>query len=256
MIERRLVSRPVSTIGTLIAPRVTQEEGPRIVTEGLVGHWDAGNPYSYPGTGTTWTDLSGNAINGTLTNGPTYSSDRGGVFTLDGVNDHVNCGNNALTRFNNTAAFTVEGWAYFSAITGYPAIAGQDTVGSPRNGYELLALETSSTTAMWGFERFGAGTAAGAYGPAVNKSELTNRWVHLVGTYNGSTLTLYENSISIATATGVTTSNNNTTTPLYFGRLFSSYLKGAIAIVRIYSRALSSAEITQNFNATRGRFGL
>jgi hypothetical protein len=62
---------------------------PSIVTSGLVLCLDAANPKSYPGSGTTWTDLSGNGNNGTLVNGPTYSSVNGGSIVFDGSNDYI-----------------------------------------------------------------------------------------------------------------------------------------------------------------------
>ena len=63
--------------------------GKPIVTDGLVLCLDAANPKSYPGSGTTWTDLSGNGNNGTLVNGVGYNSDNGGSLSFDGVNDYV-----------------------------------------------------------------------------------------------------------------------------------------------------------------------
>ena len=63
--------------------------GPRIVSNGLVLCLDAANKRSYPGTGTTWTDLSGNSNNGTLTNGPTFSAGNMGSILFDGTNDYV-----------------------------------------------------------------------------------------------------------------------------------------------------------------------
>ena len=67
---------------------------PRIVTDGLVLALDAGNAKSYPGSGTAWTDLSGNSNNGTLTNGSTYSSVDGGAIVFDGSDDYVVSSNN------------------------------------------------------------------------------------------------------------------------------------------------------------------
>jgi len=78
---------------------------PRIITDGLVLCLDAGNPKSYPGSGTTWTDLSGNGNNGTLTNGPTYNSGNLGSLVFDGVNDYVNLGDLDLP-----APFTLSIW--------------------------------------------------------------------------------------------------------------------------------------------------
>ena len=63
--------------------------GPKIVTNGLVLYLDAANKKSYPGSGTTWTDLSGNNNTGTLTNGPTFDSNNGGSIVFDGTNDYV-----------------------------------------------------------------------------------------------------------------------------------------------------------------------
>ena len=63
--------------------------GPDIVENGLVLHLDAADSNSYPGSGTVWTDLSGNGYNGTLTNGPTFSSSNRGGIVLDGTNDYI-----------------------------------------------------------------------------------------------------------------------------------------------------------------------
>ena len=66
--------------------------GPDIVENGLVLHLDAADTNSYPGSGTLWTDLSGNGNNGTLTNGPAYSSNNKGYFSFDGTDDYVDTG--------------------------------------------------------------------------------------------------------------------------------------------------------------------
>ena len=66
--------------------------GPNVVEDGLVLALDAGNTQSYPGSGTAWTDISGKGNNGTLTNGPTYSSADGGAIVFDGINDHIDLG--------------------------------------------------------------------------------------------------------------------------------------------------------------------
>ena len=72
--------------------------GPNIVEDGLVLALDAGNTKSYPGSGTTWTDLSGKGNNGTLTNGPTFDSGNGGAIFFDGGNDYVTTGNTLTER--------------------------------------------------------------------------------------------------------------------------------------------------------------
>ena len=87
-----------------------------ISTNGLILHLDAGNSssYSYPGSGTTWTDTSGNGFNGTLTNGPTYSSSNGGYFGFDGSNDYVNIGSIST---NFSSGFSTSFFANFGAST-------------------------------------------------------------------------------------------------------------------------------------------
>ena len=86
----------------------------RIVTDGLALCLDAANSKSYPGSGSTWTDLSGNGNNATLTNGPTYSSANGGSIVFDGVNDYVAPTGltNALWQGNWTVSF----WVNFDII--------------------------------------------------------------------------------------------------------------------------------------------
>ena len=79
-----------------------------IITDGLVLYVDAGNTDSYPGSGTTWTDISTNSNNGTLTNGPTFDSGDGGSIVFDGTDDYVDFGN-ILNIGTGDASFT--GWA-------------------------------------------------------------------------------------------------------------------------------------------------
>ena len=85
--------------------------GPKIVTSGLVLCLDAANKRSYPGTGTTWTDLSGNSNNGTLTNGPTFSAGNQGSIVFDGTNDYA-----YQSLFTNaiTTTLTFDVWVKFS----------------------------------------------------------------------------------------------------------------------------------------------
>jgi len=87
--------------------------GPKIVTSGLVLALDAGNTKSYPGSGTVWTDLSGNGNTGTLTNGPTFNSSNGGSIVFDGVDDFVNIPYNTYWNtnvFGTATNFTLECW--------------------------------------------------------------------------------------------------------------------------------------------------
>ena len=81
---------------------------PTTVTSGLVLCLDAGNAKSYPGSGTVWTDLSGNGNTGTLINGPTYNSANGGSIVFDGVNDYANIGvGRGVNQFSGNFAVSV-----------------------------------------------------------------------------------------------------------------------------------------------------
>ena len=105
---------------------------PRIVTDGLVLALDAGNTKSYPGSGTTWTDLSGRGNTGTLTNGPTYSSANGGSIVFDGTNDHVTMsGNNISGLSAETTDFSICIWVKYNSTASYGAFfAKQNSISS------------------------------------------------------------------------------------------------------------------------------
>jgi hypothetical protein len=90
-----------------------------IITSGLLLNLDAGNTASYPGTGTTWTDLSGNGYNGTLTNGPTYSSSNGGTIVFDGTNDVASFGNILNIGLSS---WTMSCWVKFNYVSGIAGI--------------------------------------------------------------------------------------------------------------------------------------
>ena len=97
------------------------DSGQKIITDGLVMHLDAAQLRSYPTTGTTWTDLSGNGNNGTLINGPTFNSGNGGSIVFDGVNDYVT-GFNSIS-INTTSSFAIEFWFNLTSFTNpYPTL--------------------------------------------------------------------------------------------------------------------------------------
>ena len=100
--------------------------GETIIKNGLNLHLDAGNNTSYPGSGTTWYDLTTNAYNGTLTNGPTYDSATKSIV-LDGINDYVNCG---LSQNVNSNTFTYCFWASPPQIAGTLLGNSKDAGGS------------------------------------------------------------------------------------------------------------------------------
>ena len=96
--------------------------GPNAVEDGLILALDAGNTKSYPGSGTTWTDLSGNGNNGTLVNGVGYNSDYGGSLSFDGTNDYIDI--TSLAPLADTSAVTMEAWVNVDTLTNSYQVIG------------------------------------------------------------------------------------------------------------------------------------
>jgi hypothetical protein len=223
---------------------------PKIVTDGLVFYLDAANTKSYPGSGATWTDISRTNNNGTLINGPTFNSSNGGNIIFDGTNDIVTTTN--TINLVGSSARTLECWIFL-------------TVNQSKNimGYGGSADGQLFDTILWfasGFQRvvghyYGAGLDTISTLPARNTINL-NAWNQVVHTYNGTVASLYTNGV----LSNSFTVNINTTNTVFSvgGGSFSGYnfFGGRISNTKVYNRALSAAEILQNYNATRTRFGL
>ena len=206
----------------------------RLVTDGLVLALDAANTFSYPGSGTSWTDLSGNGNNGTLVNGPTYSSDNGGVVVFDGVNDYINAGTPSIS----VGKLTINVWM---RITSGSLI--QHIVDSAFNSWHLAIL-TDNRPYFYNGSTYHTGA------PAIN----VGQWYMITGV-QGETLDIYINGVlgqSIASNIDVTTNN------VILGAWQSGPrpLNGNISNTQIYNRALTAAEVQQNYNALKSRFGL
>jgi len=236
---------------------------PDFVSSGLTAYYDPANPLSYSGSGSTLTDLSGNGIDGTVV-GATYTDNT--YFTLDGVNDYIVTGN-CYSAISAADTHTVEMWVYANASddclwsdlgqTNDPATSGYHFAGA-----QIIQVGPfhQIITGLWN------GTAitrdVGVAG------SLTGSWRHVVRTYNGTTLTSYVNGAN--TSGGVTmsfdsprddgTSNwylafgaQDTTT--YSGST-AGWLSGRVGIMRVYNRALSSAEVLANYNGAKAKYGL
>ena len=215
-----------------------------VVTTGLQLYLDAGNASSYPGSGTTWTDLSGNSRTGTLTNGPTYSGTNGGSIVFDGTNDFVQC----------TGSLTVTAATFVTWIR--------------RNGnqgqYDGILFSRGTNVTGMNFQV---------------SNQLGYHWNDASSTYNWSSgltvpdLTWCMIAISVtstaATAylcqTGGTTTATNTVN--HSSSLLNDikiaqddaggrFFNGNIAIALLYNIALSAGQVSTNFEADRGRFGV
>ena len=232
---------------------------PRIVTDGLVLALDAGNSKSYPGSGTSWNDLSGQGNNGTLVNGPTYSSANGGSLVFDGVNNYIGITNNDLYKFSNTQAFSLNLWVRCTATTGAPVILAFALTGG-RGYYFTIDVNALRTNAFF-FDYWDGSSFRGIQG--TNNSITMNTWVMLTATSasnNVNDMKVYQNGVLTSytdRGTGTPNTINYDTLPMRIGaREDGGYFTGNISQVSIYNRALTASEIQQNFNATRSRFGI
>jgi len=228
---------------------------PRIVTNGLVLNLDAGLQSSYNG-GTTWTDLSGLGNNGTLTNGPTYSSANGGSIVFNGTSSqYVTLGNNKLQYQDN---FTVEAFCRFTNLPNNPGTlcsARHPIVYNYDYGYNLFVQSDGKVALdIWN-------TSSANGNPISANSVVGSKYFHVVGTKSGKTCSLYLNGAFEASANLTTNSVYYATLPYVIGGFAKCgndrfYATGNISLVKVYNRALSQTEIQQNFNALRGRYGI
>jgi hypothetical protein len=243
---------------------------PKIVTKGLVLCLDGANVYSYPKTGTAWSDLTTNRNNSTLINGPTYDSSNGGSLLFDGINDFANITYNSTLSVAN--AHTLESWFYATGRgtnsifdgSGHLMRAGQ----IEDSQFQLNYIYDYGAIGYLWFRSFNGNPypSAGSFTflGSPNYVAMPNKWNMATVARNGSTVKIYVNGVLVSTYTGQTISSNPSWITYLGGSLtlgrttgnpYINY-KGKIAVSRIYNRALSDSEVLQNFNALKGRFGL
>ena len=222
--------------------------GPKIITNGLVLSLDAANVKSYPGTGTTWSDLSCNNYTGTLTNGPTFNAANMGSIVFDGTNDYTDFSDFSL---DNQFAFCC--WIKTSS-TSFSQLIARGNTGDTAGVY--LAVNLSS----------GLLAAGGNNGSGWNSNSIStitindNRWHYVVGVYNqtSNNCTGYVDGILGTTISLTFDSNSYTPKNTKIGKNqtgSSQYYNGNIALSQIYNRTITSTEVLQNYNATKSRFG-
>jgi hypothetical protein len=226
---------------------------PRIVIDGLVLCLDAGNTKSYPGTGTTWTDLSGNGNNGTLTNGPTFSSSNGGGIVFDGVDDWVST--NFNPNLDNNRLYSYEIWFKDDNAGGFLSNTALISNYGPNATTPYSLLHTNDDGTLRFSER---NSAAASQTITSSFSVVDNSWKQIIAVASSSQLLLYINAVSAGTPTtrpgNVITSGQNF---VIGGNHLGRYQSCNISLVRIYlDKTLTSQEIQQNFQATRGRYGI
>ena len=218
--------------------------GPEISSDGLVLLLDAGNTKSYPGSGTTWTDLSGRGNTGTLTNGPTYSSANGGYFSFGSAGSQRTSFTYQTPQQTASTAFTWSIWTYPVANSDSYVLMGYRGT-TPLKFYKL----TTQKFEMYPAEIFFLFTL--------------NVWQNICVIYDGTqggtdNMKMYVNGTQVGLRDGDQPDLLNSAMPFFVGGDpdASEFATARIGQVSIYNRALSAAEVSQNYNATRGRYGL
>ena len=234
-----------------LAPRFGINPIPSISTNGLVLNLDAANYKSYPKSGTTWTDLSGNQNNGSLIGGVNYNSNNGGYFDFNGIDGYVSVDN--ILRTSNT----IEGWIY--SKDGSQGGTGGDTIISAIGNYSPTGNIKYTYIGVLGSNiltyRIDDGVTSHRLVADVTYNE--NQWYHVALTYNSNGTTVaYLNGKQIGNI-NATANINFDNNPLNISRAQNgNYFNGLVSSFRLYNRALTSIEVLQNFNALRTRYGL
>ena len=216
--------------------------GPKIVTSGLVLALDAADKLSYPGSGTTWRNLASNNFNCTLTNGPTFSGANMGSIVYDGVDDSGTC--NLVTSDANNV--TLEAWFKITTLPGTLILYNGNSATSGYGfGHGICGATSTTLYVFFGGLNCNVVSYAGM---------TTNVWYQAVYTRTTTPSTsniLYINGISRSTNT-----STNPNAPAGTTSIGDPGYPGYISIARIYNRALTATEVLQNYNATKGRYGL
>jgi hypothetical protein len=248
-------------IGTQTNLMASNFDYENIVTNGLVLNVDAGYVGSYPTVNNTWYDISGGNITGTLTNGPTFNSSNSGSLLFDGTNDYVTFGNQNLGIDLTNKSFCV--WVKLSAT-------------QPSNPVSIIDKQFDNTppTSSYGGWGFWMGSDRKLWWWSMPNQDIRdtgsatvglNVWTHIATTYNYSTktATFYINgSLNSSGTSGSIVDQSSGTQPLVIGATRvgqanqGGYVSGSIANVLAYNRVLTLAEVQQNYNAQRTRFGV
>ena len=234
---------------------------PSIVTNGLVLALDAANPKSYPGTGSTWTDLSGLGNSATLTS-ITYDANNNGSLLFNADADTAVIPHSSSLNFNSV--FTVTAWIKvnsFNTSLIYNVLSKKSQYNNTQPGWSCQYDYRTTGVLQY---RNNNGSVLNDSTPTANVNNTailnqTTTWVNSVWVISSTNVTFYLNGIAsgISTATYTATDTSNS---IYIGKTVGSVGDGSLLMnlsnVSIYNRALSAAEVAQNFNALRGRYGL
>lgn len=223
---------------------------PKIVTDGLIHYFDAANINSYISGSTTWGDMSKINVNGTIVNGPTYTSEYNGGLIFDGIDDYVLIGSNQNYYFNLTKPYTISVWfksnvlSTMGLVTRYNAgVRGNYFLKFLSNGAIMYNREVSP------FNLFSNGIlSTGVVNNATISYDGTNQKIHLNGIFDRQQASgnIVQNQSNINLLIGASQ---------LFGNPYE-FFNGTIYNVKIYNKGLSDNEILQNYNALKTRFRL
>jgi hypothetical protein len=235
-----------------------------LVTDGLAFYVDAGDTDSYPGSGTTWTDISTNSNNGTLTNGPTFDSGDGGSIVFDGTDDYIELGSIDSSNAISLAGTTGQTWEAWINADGtgdqYQRIFDKSNSGGGTNGHFLsLGYDSNDGEIYCKVNNNTSDMPNGVYG---ENMYTTGSWAHICVTRKNNTAdagwNFYSNAVVKLSRSSTNLTVPTTTTNAKIGTWSGTAREwnGKIAIVRLYNRDLSAAEVLQNYNAEKSRYGL
>jgi hypothetical protein len=212
----------------------------QIIRNGLTLNLDASNLSSYPGTGTTWFDLSDTPTNATLINGPTYTYP---YIQMDGSNDYASVSSTSKIAIG-TSDFSIEVWVYPQSLSGYSHL-----VSIPNQGTFTFKHDPEGIIYIY------TGSAYSNFGSTPSWTMSLNVWQQLVVTRQSSVMYAYKNGVSAGSASGFNYNIPQNTINIHngFGDEFQQARFGA---VNMYNRALSSSEVLDNFNTKKGVYGL
>jgi hypothetical protein len=230
-------------------PTITPTSTPAVpVTSNLVLYYDPSNPSSYTGTGTTINDLSGNGLNGTMSN-ITFTNP---YFTYNGSSSQIAIADNVLLE-PGSGDWTMEVWVNQS-VSGNDVVLGKFPPGGAQTSY---AIRTTATT------YYGQLGSSSSFQNSTNYVGTIGTWYQIVYVFTNvaaNTLQTFVNGSSIGSVAHSLSSILNTTTGLYIGSYnngeYPQWFDGRIGITRLYNKSLTASEVLQNFNFDKNKYGL
>lgn len=229
---------------------------PSVVTlSNLVLYFDPSNPSSYPGSGTTITDLSGNGRNGTMTN-ISYTSP---YFTYNGSSSQVSIADNVALE-PGSGDWTMEVWVNQS-VGGNDVVLGKFDSGGLSQDVSY-SIRTTNTTY---YAQLGSGTGSGStlFQNSTNHVGTLGTWYQIVYVFTNvatNTLETFVNGVSIGSVNHSLASLLNNASNLYLGSYnngeYAQWFDGKIGITRLYNKALTASEVLGNYNADKSKYGL